>query len=115
MPEPNYDGGPCWGLLGKGGAAAPDRLMLSVAADRRVTFSEFKSRAERAAAGFHAMGIGEDTGVTWQLPTRIEKLVASFPLSRLGAIQNPIIQIYREPEVGFALAHVRSAVVLVPG
>jgi hypothetical protein len=41
--------------------------------------------------------------VTWQLPTRIETVVASFALSRLGAVQNPIIQIYREREVGFCI------------
>ena len=115
MTEPIYDVRSFWELLEKRAAATPDRPMLIDAADRRVTFSEFKSRAERAAAGFHAMGIGEDTVVTWQLPTRIETLVASFALSRLGAIQNPIIQIYREREVGFALAQMRSEFVLVPG
>src|SRR5438552_15139916 len=115
MTEPIYDVRSFWELLEKRAAATPDRPMLIDAADRRVTFSEFKSRAGRAAAGFHAMGIGEDTVVTWQLPTRIETLVASFALSRLGAIQNPIIQIYREREVGFALAQMRSEFVLVPG
>ena len=115
MTEPIYDVRSFWELLEKRAAATPDRPMLIDAADRRVTFAEFKAWAERAAAGFHAMGIGEDTVVTWQLPTRIETLVASFALSRLGAIQNPIIQIYREREVGFALAQMRSEFVLVPG
>ena len=115
MIQPIYDVRSFWELLEKRVAATPDRLMLIDAADRRVTFAEFKAWAERAAAGFRAMGIGEDTVVTWQLPTRIETLVASFALSRLGAIQNPIIQIYREREVGFALAQMRSEFVLVPG
>src|SRR5437762_3038827 len=115
MTEPIHDVFSFWDLLEKRAAARPDRLMLIDARDRRVTFSEFKAWAERVAAGFHAMGIDEDTVVTWQLPTRIETLVASFALSRLGAIQNPIIQIYREREVGFALAQMRSEFVLVPG
>ena len=46
---------------------------------------------------------------------RIETLVASFALCRLGATQNPIIQIYREREVGFALQQMQSDLVLVPG
>ena len=115
MTEPIYDVRSFWELLEKRAAATPDRPMLIDATDRRVTFSEFKAWAERAAAGFQAMGIGENSVVTWQLPTRIETLVASFALSRLGAIQNPIIQIYRDREVGFALAQMRSEFVLVPG
>ena len=115
MTEPIYDVRSFWELLEKRAAATPDLPMLIDAADRRVTFSEFKAWAERAAAGFRAMGVGENSVVTWQLPTRIETLVASFALSRLGAIQNPIIQIYREREVGFALAQMRSEFVLVPG
>ena len=115
MTEPIYDVRSFWELLEKRAAATPDRPMLIDAADRRVTFAEFKAWAERVAAGFRAMGIGEDSVVTWQLPTRIETLVASFALSRLGAIQNPIIQIYRDREVGFALAQMRSEFVLVPG
>ena len=115
MTEPIYDVRSFWELLEKRAAATPDRTMLIDAADRRVTFAEFKTWAERAAAGFCAMGIRENSVVTWQLPTRIETLVASFALSRLGAVQNPIIQIYREREVGFALAQMRSEFVLVPG
>ena len=106
MTEPIYDVRSFWELLEKRAAATPDRTMLIDAADRVVSFAEFKSWAERAAAGFHAMGLRENTVVTWQLPTRIETLVASFALSRLGAIQNPIIQIYREREVGFAIRRV---------
>ena len=115
MTEPIHDVRSFWELLEKRADATSDRPMLFDAADRRVTFSEFKAWAERAAAGFRALGIGENSVVTWQLPTRIETLVASFALSRLGAIQNPIIQIYREREVGFALAQMRSDFVLVPG
>ena len=115
MTEPIYDVRSFWELLEKRAAATPERPMLIDAADRRVTFAEFKAWAERVAAGFQAMGIREDSVVTWQLPTRIETLVASFALSRLGAIQNPIIQIYRDREVGFALAQMRSEFVLVPG
>jgi cyclohexanecarboxylate-CoA ligase len=41
--------------------------------------------------------------VSWQLPTRIETVVLSMALSRLGAIQNPIIHLYREREVASLL------------
>ena len=41
--------------------------------------------------------------VSWQLPTRIDTIVLSMALARLGVVQNPIIHLYREREVGFAL------------
>jgi acyl-CoA synthetase (AMP-forming)/AMP-acid ligase II len=115
MPEPLYDARTFWELLDRRADATPDQPMLLDAADRRVTFGEFRARVERTAAGFQALGVGEGTPVSWQLPTRIETVVASFALSRLGAVQNPIIQIYREREVGFAIRQTGAKVVLVPG
>ncbi|HEX7097395.1 MAG TPA: AMP-binding protein [Acidimicrobiales bacterium] len=115
MAEPLYDARTFWELLEKRANATPDHPMLLDADDRRLTFGEFRDRAERVAAGFYEMGIREGSHVTWQLPTRIETIVASFALSRLGAIQNPIIQIYREREVGFAIRQTQAELVLVPG
>ncbi len=110
-----FDADTMWGLLEQRAAATPDAPMLLDDADRRLSFAEFKARAERVAAGLSAMGVGEGTPVTWQLPTRIETVVASMALSRLGAVQNPIIPIYREREVGFALRQTAAALFLVPG
>jgi acyl-CoA synthetase (AMP-forming)/AMP-acid ligase II len=115
MAEPLYDARTFWELLDRRANATPDHPMLLDAADRRLTFGEFRDRVERTAAGFHALGVGEGSHVSWQLPTRIETVVASFALSRLGAVQNPIIQIYREREVGFAIRQTGAEVVLVPG
>jgi cyclohexanecarboxylate-CoA ligase len=115
MAEPLYDARTFWELLDRRADATPDHPMLLDAADRRVTFGDFRDRVERTAAGLHALGVGEGSHVTWQLPTRIETVVASFALSRLGAIQNPIIQIYREREVAFAIRQTKADLVLVPG
>ena len=53
------------------------------------------------AAGLAAEGVGPDDVVSWVLPTWIESLVLFGALRRLGAVQNPILPIYREREVGF--------------
>jgi acyl-CoA synthetase (AMP-forming)/AMP-acid ligase II len=45
----------------------------------------------------------------------METVVASMALSRLGAVQNPIIPIYRQREVGFLLAETGAELYLVPG
>ncbi len=115
MSEPIYDARTFWELLERRVAMTPDRTMLIDAADRTVTFAEFKAWTERVAAGLQAMGIGSGSHVTWQLPTRIETIVASFALARLDAVQNPIIQIYRDREVGFAIKQTGADLVLVPG
>ena len=77
--------------------------MLLDERDRRVTFAGCLAWSERVAAGLAALGVGEGTPFSWQLPTRIDTVVLSVALSRLGAVQNPIIAIYREREVGVVL------------
>jgi acyl-CoA synthetase (AMP-forming)/AMP-acid ligase II len=89
--------------------------MLVDEAGRTLTFSGFRDRAERVAAGLAARGVGAGTPVSWQLPTRIDTVVLSAALCRLGALQNPIIHLYREREVGFALRQTGSRRFFVPG
>ena len=72
MSEPIYDARTLWELLERRVADSPDRAFLIDDADRTVTFSEAKDQAERMAAGFAALGVGEGTPVTWVLPTRID-------------------------------------------
>src|SRR5690606_16435852 len=96
-------------------AATPDTTLLIDEQGRTLTCAGFRDRAERAAAGFAALGIGAGTRVTWQVPNRFETIIASFALARLGAVQNPILHLYRHREVGFAIGATDAEVVLVPG
>ncbi len=89
--------------------------MLLDPAGRRVTFGEIVGLAERTAAGLHAQGIGPGTIVTWQLPTRIDSVVVSLALARLAAVQNPVLHLYREREVGAVLRQSRPEFFCVPG
>ena len=45
------------------------------------------------AAGLQNPGVQEGDVVAWELPTWIETVILASALSRLGAIQNPIIAI----------------------
>ena len=89
--------------------------MLLDERDRRVTFAGCRAWSERVAAGLAALGVGEGTPFTWQLPTRIESVVLSLALARLGAVQNPILPIYREREVGAVLRQTGARWLAVPG
>jgi cyclohexanecarboxylate-CoA ligase len=104
-----------WELLERRAAATPDRLMLIDDAGRSLTFAAFRDRAEEVAAGFRDLGVDEGTPVTWVLPTRIETILVSLALARLGAVQNPIIHIYRHREVGFCIRQTGARMVIVPG
>lgn len=115
MVTPILDATSFWDLLSRRVADTPDRLLLVDDAGRTMTAGEFLAEVESVAAGFAALGIGAGTPVTWVLPTRIETVVASFALSRLDAIQNPIIHIYRHREVGFCIRQTGAEFVLHAG
>jgi acyl-CoA synthetase (AMP-forming)/AMP-acid ligase II len=104
-----------WELLDRRAAETPDAPMLIDERDRTVSFAEFRDRSERVAAGLVSLGVGPDTPVAWQLPTRIESIMLSFALARLGATQVPIIPIYREREVGSVLRQAGVKFFAVPG
>jgi acyl-CoA synthetase (AMP-forming)/AMP-acid ligase II len=115
VPTDLYDARTFWELAARRAAATPDLPMLLDDHDRGYTFGEVAKWAERTAAGFHTLGVHEGTPVAWQLPTRVETVVASLALSRLGAVQVPIIHLYREREVGFVLRESGAELFLVPG
>jgi len=104
-----------WELVDRRAHASPDHPMLIAADGDTVTFGQFSDRAERVAAGLHGMGVRTGSVVSWQLPTRIDTVVLSIALSRLGAVQNPIIHLYREREVGFALRQTGADLFVIPG
>jgi cyclohexanecarboxylate-CoA ligase len=104
-----------WELVRRRAEVSTGRVMLLDAHGRRVTFDELATLAERTAAGLLAQGIGPGSLVTWQLPTRIDSIVVSMALARLGAVQNPILHLYREREVSAILRQSKPQFVLVPG
>jgi acyl-CoA synthetase (AMP-forming)/AMP-acid ligase II len=60
-------------------------------------------------------GVGDGTVVSWQLPTTLETMVVMVALTRLGAVQNPVLPIWRESEVRFVTAQLGTEVIIVPG
>jgi acyl-CoA synthetase (AMP-forming)/AMP-acid ligase II len=95
-------------------ARTPDALFVSDEHGRRLTFAEFGTAVERTAAGLAEIGVAEGTVVSWQLPSRIETIVLTCALSRLGAVQNPMIMSLREPEIDFICRQVGAELLIVP-
>ncbi|MEU2394353.1 AMP-binding protein [Streptomyces sp. NPDC007369] len=109
-----------WALLARRAELTPDAPVLIQAApdpadDRTITFGGLRDRAERVAAGLYGMGVRPGTVVAWQLPTRIETVLLSLALARIGAVQSPVIPFYRDREVGFALRESKAEFFAVPG
>jgi cyclohexanecarboxylate-CoA ligase len=102
-------------LLTARAAATGDAPMLIDASGQRLSFQDFKRYIERAAASLSAQGIGLGTRVAWQLPTRISTIIVMAALARLGAVQAPIIPLYRSRETGAAVATAGAELMLVPG
>jgi acyl-CoA synthetase (AMP-forming)/AMP-acid ligase II len=104
-----------WDLVRRRAELSGARTMLIDTAGRRVSFAAFADRVEEVAAGLSALGIGDGSRVTWQLPTRIDSVVVSMALSRLGAVQNPVLHLYREREVAAVMRQSRPEFFFVPG
>ena len=111
---PNVDGGSLWELVERRAEATPDGLAAVDEDGRTLTWAEAKAGAERAAAGLDRMGIGAGDVVSWQLPTWLESKLLVLALARLGAIQNPMLPIYREREVGFITRQAKAKLLVVP-
>ncbi|HEY6791353.1 MAG TPA: AMP-binding protein [Trebonia sp.] len=103
-----------WQLVDSRAATSPDTLMLRDDLGRTLTFGEFAERAGRVAEALRDQGAGPGTVVSWQLPTCVEAVVLLAALARLHAVQNPILPILRDAEVGTITGQVRPDLFVVP-
>ncbi|MGZ4691862.1 MAG: AMP-binding protein [Acidimicrobiia bacterium] len=103
-----------WDLVEQRAAATPGAPFGVDENDRSLTFLEYRDACNRAAAGLADLGVGEGTNVSWQLPTWLESMVLVGALARLGAVQNPMLPIYREREVGFITNQTGANLLIVP-
>jgi acyl-CoA synthetase (AMP-forming)/AMP-acid ligase II len=104
-----------WSLMRRRAELTPDATMLIDAESGwTMSFARVAQVAERLAAAFVAKGIGPGTAVTWQIPTSLPAIFTALASARLGAVQNPIISMYRETEAGAVLKRSRSAFYIVP-
>jgi len=103
-----------WQLVEDAAAEHPERALVSDDYGRSFTTSQFRDAALEVAAGLAGFGIGADTVVSWQLPSRVESLILLAALARLDAVQNPIIPVMREREVRYITGEVDTDFLIVP-
>ena len=66
------------------------------------------------ALGLLELGVRPGDVVSYQLPNWVEFLVLHHAATRIGAVNNPLIPIYRDREVGFMVGLAESTVLVVP-
>ncbi|WP_110959896.1 cyclohexanecarboxylate-CoA ligase [Acidovorax sp. ST3] len=100
-------------------AACPDKLALTAlqvetGATTRFTYRELASMADRIAVGLSRLGVGQGDIVACQLPNWWQFTLTYLACSRIGAVMNPLMHIFRERELSFMLQHGEAKVVIAP-
>jgi cyclohexanecarboxylate-CoA ligase len=100
-----------WNLISTAAAQHPARVVLSDAYDRELTCVGLRDAAEQVAAG---LSLRSDDVVSWQLPTVLESVVLMAALTRVGALQNPIVAHLRDSDVRLITAQLHTTKFVVP-
>ena len=106
--------GTFWELVAGAAERFPEREILRDDHGRSLTTVGLRDAAEVAAAGLLGLGVGPGDVVSWQLPTTLEAPVLMAACARLGVVQNPIIPILREREVGLITGQLGTRLLVVP-
>ncbi|GAB3223779.1 class I adenylate-forming enzyme family protein [Mycolicibacterium hippocampi] len=104
-----------WGLVDTAARQHPGRVILTDDFGRSLTNVQLHDAALNTAAALAERGVSAGTVVSWQLPTTLETMVIMAALARLGAVQNPILPIWRESEVRFVTGQLDTEMLIVPG
>lgn len=100
-------------------ASCPDKIALTaVQSDQggqeRFSFRQLAALADRVAVGLARLGVGRGDVVATQLPNGWQFAVTYLACSRIGAVMNPLMHIFRQRELSFMLRHGEARVLIVP-
>jgi cyclohexanecarboxylate-CoA ligase len=100
-------------------ATCPDKLALTAlqvetGGTTRFTYRELARMADRIAVGLSRLGVGRGDIVACQLPNWWQFTLTYLACSRIGAVMNPLMHIFRERELSFMLQHGEAKVVIAP-
>ena len=100
-------------------ASCPDKTALTAVqaesgAVTRFTYRELSQMADRVAIGLTKLGVGKNDIVACQLPNWWQFTVTYLACSRIGAVMNPLMHIFRERELSFMLKHGEAKVLIIP-
>ena len=91
----------------------PDKLAC-VSRSGRWTYREVADKVEVLAANFAKLGIGHGDLISVQLPNWGEFLLIHLAATRIGAVTNGLLPIYRAKDISYILGLARSKVAIIP-
>lgn len=99
--------------------ACPDKLALTAlraesGVTTRFTYRELATMADRVAVGLARLGVERNDVVACQLPNWWQFTITYLACSRIGAVMNPLMHIFRERELSFMLKHGEAKVMILP-
>ncbi|MGH6716037.1 MAG: cyclohexanecarboxylate-CoA ligase [Bradyrhizobium sp.] len=100
-------------------AACPEKVALTairtdIGETRRFTYRQLAALSDRVAIGLSRLGVARNDVVAMQLPNWWQFSVLYLACSRIGAVLNPLMPIFRERELGFMLKHGEAKILVVP-
>jgi 3-phosphoshikimate 1-carboxyvinyltransferase len=81
--------------------------------DETLTWSQLDQQVRRAAAVLLKLGVRRGETVAYQLPNRLEFVVLSLAVLRIGAVCCPVMPFFRERELGFVLRRSKARVLVL--
>ena len=94
-------------------AKYPDKVAI-IDKKSRYTYSELGKMVDRVALGMLELGLGKGDVISIQLPNWNEFIILHYAATRIGAITNPLIPIYRDREIGYMVGMAESKMIVVP-
>ncbi|MEH6948874.1 AMP-binding protein [Bacillus sp. JJ634] len=91
----------------------PDKVAI-IDKKSRYTYREVGKLVDRVALGLLKIGLGKGDVISIQLPNWNEFVILHYAATRIGAITNPLIPIYRDREIGYMVGMVESKMIVVP-
>ncbi|GAA4011407.1 medium-chain fatty-acid--CoA ligase [Actimicrobium antarcticum] len=100
-------------------ASFPEKIALTAihvegAAPISFTYRDMAAMADRIAVGLTRLGVGRNDVVACQLPNSWQFTLTYLACSRIGAVINPLMHIFRERELSFMLKHAAAKLIIVP-
>src|SRR5580704_16407649 len=104
-----------WSLVAQRAAEQPDALLVADDLGNQLTAAAFRDRSEQVARRLAGLGVAPGDRVSWMLPSNVSTFVLMAALTRLGAVQNPIVTIYGERDVESITRQISPKLLVTPG
>ncbi|ATB27485.1 (2,3-dihydroxybenzoyl)adenylate synthase [Melittangium boletus] len=112
--QAGYWRGETFGQMLRDRAARQGEHTAIVSGGERLSYRELDLRADRLAAGFHALGIQAGDRVVVQLPNIAAFLEVCFALFRLGALPVFALPAHRAAEIGYFCEFTQAVAYIIP-